>query len=652
MEKILNNPILDKNLACIIQYNPKLVEDLISITALTNSISLIETDLKEPNMVLNGLLLHSQQGAEIEAKNIFSKVKNTPTTIHIVFGIGLGYLFQEFCQHSKGQVIVFEPNLEILRATLDIVDFSKELSQGNVKVVTNIDDFKQVFLSVYGYKYDANFSFLNSYKQMYQDNINDLVSHMELISGINISHFNTLKLFVANSIFMLLENLSYTLKETPLIEVKDAYKGKTALIVSAGPSLDNNIEAIKKNRDKFVIFCVGTALKALAAEGIKADFLNVIEVNDVSGQVKGVDLSDVNLILEPYTHNIFHQKETKNKFIFPTKSSHANNYWARLTGVDTSPYEAYGTVSYEALCSAKMLGFKKIILVGQDLAFINNQCYSKNSSYSDLKCEVNPETNKVEVKIGNYESYVESLKSEKNLYTPEVYERITNNKIKNITDTLFYVKGVTGEMLPSQGNYATFIEYFREFALNNKDLDLINASMIGANIEGFKNIPFEEAVADVEPIKDNIFLVEKHYEYDKNKILSNLDKEKTIFEEILKEFAKVDEYIFKYEREFARRRVMNEVTNKYFKLMLELYDKITNIYGIKSDIYQALAFNEEIELQYLIKNTEVVTLDSIAQAYTQLKNYYYMVGTKIKKVITKIDEQKGIIIESINSESN
>lgn len=651
MEKILNNPILDKNLACIMQYNPKLVEDLASITALTNKISIIETELKEPNMVFNGLPLHSQQGAEAEAKNIFNKIKNTPTTVHIVFGIGLGYLFQEFCQHSKGQVIVYEPNIEILRATLDIVDFSNELSQKNVKIVSNIDDFKQVFLNIYGYKFDANFSFLNSYRQMYQEKIDELVSQMEIISGINISHFNTLKLFVANSILMLLDNLSYTLNETPLIEIKDTFKGKTALIVSAGPSLDSCIETIKKNRNKFIIFCVGTALKSLATEEIQPDFLNVIEVNDVSSQIKGIDLSDVNMIIEPYTHKVFHERKTKNTFLFPTNSSHANNYWARLTETDISPYIAHGTVSYEALYSAKMLGFRKIILVGQDLAFVNNQCYSKNSAYSDLKYEINPETNKAEIKLENYDSYIESLKSEKYVLAPEVYSSHTDFKVRNLNETLIYVKGITGEMIPTQGNYATFIEHFRDFALNNKDLDLINASMIGANIEGFKNMPIEEALKDVEPIKEKVKFSGKLAKYDKKKVLLNLDREKTLMEEILKEFAKVDEYIFKYEREFQRRKVMTPETNKYFKLMLELYDKIANSHGVKSDIYQALAFNEDIEVKYIMNKTEVVTIDSISEAYICLKNYYYLVGTKIKKVIDKLNEQREIIIESINSES-
>ncbi len=72
------NPILDKNFSAISKYNRKLSQDLLHLPYLTNSIKLIETNLKEPNVAYNGLILHSQDGAELEAKNIFSKNKNNP----------------------------------------------------------------------------------------------------------------------------------------------------------------------------------------------------------------------------------------------------------------------------------------------------------------------------------------------------------------------------------------------------------------------------------------------------------------------------------------------------------------------------------------------------------------------------------------------
>lgn len=651
----MENPTLTKNLECIERYNPKLKEDLLNMESLTSSFELVETKLNEPNLIYNGIPLHSPEGAEVEAKNIFNSNKNTPSSLHVIFGIGLGHLFKEFCEHSKGTVLVYEPNLEILRVTLELVDFSHELLQNNVIITSDLDTFKNFCLTRYSYNANASFIFLNSYRNIYEKELNEIVGQVEVITGICMSTYNTLKHSIALSSFTMVENISETLNETPLLEIKDSFRGKekgpAALIVSAGPTLDANIETIKKNRDKVVIFCVGTALKALVKNGIYPDFLNVIEVNDCSGQIKDINLSNVNMILEPYTHKTFHQAKAKKKFLFPTNSSHANYSWSEITGVDISDYTAKGTVSYEAITSAKILGFTKIILVGQDLAYVNNQCYSKDSAYSELAYEVNSKTNQIEIKIKDKEKYVDSLIPKTIGINETQYRNFADYKIQNLNDTLYYVKGITGEMLPTQGGYATFIEHFREFASQNQDLDLINTSMIGAEIEGFKNIPLEKALSDVEPIREKADISSKAYPYNKERILKKLDDELTLLKNAFKDFEKAQEYIFKYEREFRRSKTTNEETGRYFKLLLSLYIKICEEYKSQSKLFYAISYAEDIDVEFALKETEVVDIPSILTVYELLKRYYNFAGQKLVGNIKLMEKQKEILIEGSNTES-
>lgn len=644
------NPILEKNLECIGRYNPKLKELLNNLKSLDNSFEVVETELKEPNIIYNGVSLHSPKGAEAEAKRIFESTPNTPSSMHVVFGMGLGFLFQEFCKNSKGVVIVYEPNLEILRVTLELVDFTKELSQKNIFVASDMDSFKNLFMIKFSYGANSTFVFLSSYKQLYESEISKVFTQIELITGICKADYNTVKASVAASINMMFENLPYTLEQTPLNELKDRYKGKTALIVSAGPSLDLNIETIKKHRKKVVIFCVGTAMKALIKNGITPDFLNLMEVHDCSGQVDGLDLTGVNLILEPYTHTAIHKLKTKRKFSFAASSSPANICWSKLTGVDISPYTAKGSVSYEALYCAKILGFSRIILVGQDLAYVNNQCYSKDSAYSELAYDINPETNQVEVKIKDYENYIDSLlPTDLNGLTKQNYRDFASYKLNNLNTTMYYVDGIRGDKLPTQGGYATFIEHFREFAAEHGYLELINSSMIGANIQGFNNVPLEEALTFDTPIEIKPdFSLNKHF-YDNKKVLENLTREEALLKKILKEFEPAAEYIYKYEREFDRARTITKESNKYFKLLLALYDKIVKEYNTKSIAYGAIAFSEGVEMQYILKNTQTVDEESIKNVYEKMKNYFEIVGQKLTNTINIIEKQKGIIIESIDS---
>lgn len=649
------NPILDNNLKCIEKYNPKLKQDLLDLPYLTNKIDLIDTALKEPNLTFNDIPLHAQSGAEIEAQNIFNALNNSKTAMHIVYGIGIGHLFKEFCERAKGLVFLYEPNLEILRVTLELVDFTKELSQPNIMVFSDIPTFKEKFIENYQYKGEVTFTALESYRNNFGKELDDTLKKIEIIMGTCVSEYNTVKLAGVRSISMTLDNLIYTLEGTPLNEFKDIYKGKTALIVSAGPSLDANIETIKKNRDKVVIFCVGTAFKALASNDIKPDFLNLIEINDISSQVKDFDLSDINLVLEPYTNTSIYQLKVKKQLLFPSNTAHANKYWANLTGVDISPYIGRGTVSYEALYSAKILGCKKIILVGQDLAYTNNQCYSNSAAYSNLIFEVNPETGKPKFKVKDNEKYIQSiLPIDKNSST---YKWLQNNsefyaehRTKELNDTLCFVKGISGEMLPTQAGYATFIEHFREFAyLNKKELELINTSMVGAQIDGFENIPLEKALENATNIEK--LELSESYKYDKKKILENLDKDQEILKNILQEFSKTPKYIYKYEREVKKAKTITFEANKYFKNLLSLYDKITVENYNSNPLYQILSFNEHIEVDYALKETQEVTIDRIQLVYSLLKPYFEEIEKKALTVIEKINQKKEIISESINSES-
>jgi hypothetical protein len=81
--------------------------------------------------------------------------------------------------------------------------------------------------------------------------------------------------------------------------LKDYYKGKPAVIISAGPSLNKNIDLVEKNRDKFVVFCVSTALKAAVKHNIIPDFVCFIEyLPDSSRFIDDEVAKQTNIILQ------------------------------------------------------------------------------------------------------------------------------------------------------------------------------------------------------------------------------------------------------------------------------------------------------------------------------------------------------------------
>lgn len=683
------NPILDKNLECISKYNPKLKEKLLNLSELTTNIELIETELKEPNLLYDGVPLHSQQGADAEIEHAFDNISNTKMSRHIVFGLGLGYLFKECCEKSKGIVFLYEPNLEILRVTLEIVDFSKELSQKNVFVFSDMKLFEKFYTEMAKYKINTGFFALNSYRNiLYADKINEIMNEFrEIMCASNGQKIET-KILVRPLIKGVLTNIKETTKAVPLQELGKIYQGKTALIVSAGPTLDSNIETIKKNRDKVIIFCVGQALKALNSKGIKPDFLAILEYKDCTNQVKGVDLSDINLIVAPYTHYFTYLLDVKKKFLFPAQDASATEFWSSFTGYDFSSYDVKGTVSYMAMASAQMLGCSKIILVGQDLAYINNQCYSKGSAYAGLVFETDSKTQEIKFKIEDEEKYAESCSS---MFEGKVNGSLlsysgkdfANGKLSGTQLNLDYIKGITGDMLPTLSGYGLFVDYFNEFAEEHKELNLINTSLVGAQIDGFKNISLEKALEN-----DSVFdrvdasKVPVSFKYNEKKILQKLEEYSKILKVALSDLKKGECIVTELENILEEKNLLTDEALKIEAEIKKLFNITTNIPSTKSSLvayeeyikaqcleyseilnlklkciqnvvpiylkikqeqqsvfYKTLAYSEDLEVQFILEDAEELTPTEIIITYSALKDYFYNVRKECSVAIAIIDKQ-------------
>ena len=286
------------------------------------------------NLKYKGIYLHNRENPVLEAQSIFSGTTNEPVSICFIYGIGLGYLFQVASLNSKGTVILYEPDLDLLKTVFNLVDFSKDLSKPNV-FLTN--DFKKACSIIHSKSGMKNFPYmlsLPSQREMDSVGFDSLVKSLrDTIGSYFLDLIYTKEKFYP-TLWMLLYNIPNLINETPLIKVKDVCKGKTAVIVSAGPTLDRDIEILKKYRDKFVLFTVGTALKTLTEHNIKPDFVCVIESFNSSPQLEGVDLSDVYFITEPYSHGFLRKFNFKKIFSHISANNPVNHLWSEICGED------------------------------------------------------------------------------------------------------------------------------------------------------------------------------------------------------------------------------------------------------------------------------------------------------------------------------
>lgn len=643
-----NNPILDANLACIARYNPNLKYQIMQIESLKNDISFNETILHEPNLLYNGKHLHSNYGAESEAKEIFEKVQNNPLMLHVLYGFGLGYLFQEFALNSQGLVFVYEPDIEILAATLEVVDFSKELSKKNIFVFTDYEQFRQCYLENYMYNSSTTITFVPAYKEVFAEDLTNFAQNLNFVMGSAIIDNNYVKNKLVAAVKSVCNNIDSLVSEPPLGVYENIYAGKTALVVSAGPSLDKNIEVIKKYRDNVIIFAVGQATRALMNSEITPDFIGLVEAGNQMSQIEGLDTSDINLILEPLTFNALHKTNFKNKILYPSKNSIPNLIWTSMANIDPSKYISSGTVSYMMMFSAMVLGCKDIILVGQDLAFLDGKCYSNISQHNGLTYKIDENLNKAIVKVEDMDKFINSFISKESNLTDEKKIEIAQQRIEHINKNLYSVVGIKGNQLITTLDYASFIKQFEKFALDYGDnINLYNTSLEGAKINGFENIPLENLIQHKPKLK-RIDLT-SDFEYDLESISKNIQFEITALDEISKMIFGAKTLIANYDKEYSHRNTVTETGLKYFKQLMMLYIDLTETYCSKNRLFTMLQRSCQQELNYAMKINSDNSTESINIVYNKLKSYMSSLYNNIEEIKNTLGTKRKHLNEMLDS---
>ena len=587
--------IFEKNINALASKDKELASKLVS-HIVTDLPQLVQTN-GFYNLVYKNIHLHNPENPLQEALEIFSQAQNEPVSIPLVYGLGLGYLFQVASQKSAGTVILYEPDLNILKIAFTFVDFSGDILKNNVFIASTLEKAGEYIYKKSNTKNIPLMLSTMAYRNLDEDKFNNLVAELQRMVG---SYGMDLR-YTRQKFYPLLRkmimNMPSFVHEIPLAEFKDFYRGKTGVVVSAGPSLDRNIETIKKYRANIVLFVVGTAMKTIAKHDITPDFLCIIEANDCSKQIAGLDLSGVNFITEPFSHPNLRSFRFKKTYTHISANQPVNFFWKDIAGINIEEYWSKGTVSYAALNCARILGCSRIVLVGQDLAYIEGQCYSKESAYKDLVCSFNKESNKWEITAKDFDNFCASLSN-----SPDSEARIKTAKkrLQDLNNSLYYVKGIRGDMIPTESVYAAFIRPLKEFAEHFNDREYINTSLLGAQIDGYKNMPLEEALKGTSPIE--------------NRELVSKTAEVKIHEG--------EAFVKSLKNELKRHRAVNQEILKSLKKLSMNYYELSNVFAKQNLLFDFITTAERIDLDYEMKMLKEFTPDTVGNITEKISIYY------------------------------
>ncbi|ECL2760378.1 motility associated factor glycosyltransferase family protein, partial [Campylobacter coli] len=393
------------------------------------------------------------------------------------------------------------------------------------------------------------------------------------------------------------------LESIPFQRILSQRKNKfdNAIVVSAGPSLAKQLPLLKACQDKAVIFCADGALSMLEKEGIIPDYVTNLDCRDLAMKFfqNKENLKQSIIALECATHpNVVHSLRAENCMIVLRNKALYQRFNLNDFGyIDTGTH-----VSHFSYTLALALGFKNIIMIGQDLAFDEEgNSHSKGFSYGEQF---------------SGEKTVPTLKAQAYAGKGEVLTHITWN------------------------DYRIKLEYL--FACNDQKAKFYNATEGGARINFTEELSFKECY-------EKLLTKEKpKFELPKSLTKNRSDKLLVKFKEkIQKDQENAKRFL---DDALALKQILENILSKDFILPLEFLEKVyQNIENfnhsldedefIQDGILKAVMYERGLKISLVYKEN-IVDNASFITAY--IKAYHEW----LLYFMEKLEQRINIIIDS------
>lgn len=515
-----------------------------------NKIEMINSVNKCPTLMLKKdndfICIHSRYNPIEEAELIIKEYEAVMQNYkHILFvGVGLGYIIEAFTKlYSNKEFSIYEPIEDTFNKYISLKKIeNKNLT--NLCVGQNKEEIAQFLNNVLQQtEKGLLFLYLPSYKRLFpkeydffSGELNLAVKRKRALLATNASFQ---KNWVSNSIY----NFKTTLNTPDIfIENPDRFKGKTGIIVAAGPSLDFEIENLKyiKQNNMAFIFSVSSATNAMIKNNIEPHA--VLSYDPGQGNMIGVfrKIIDENDDKFPLIFGTSIYSDIVKEYRGPmahmiTEQDTISQYY--LQNTDGKKFEKVNDAPSIAVLALELLyklGCSKIILVGQNLSYYKGQNYS-----SDMDKERNI----------NIDLNSNSIIKLKDVYGNEVESSIT--------------------YISAKEQMEAYIKIF------NKKIEIINTTKYGAAIEGttFKNL---DEIIEEDLKKDDIdvnFYHQKNTDYDIEYLKSKQEAMNKNYKEYNSIIKDIESTLYKMTT-VVRNNNFKQLEHSYSSLNI-LYNKLT-----------------------------------------------------------------------------
>ncbi|EJV0339251.1 motility associated factor glycosyltransferase family protein [Campylobacter coli] len=448
-----------------------------------------------------------------------------------IYGIGNALLIKNLAKHYK-HLFIFESEIELFILALSVIDLSEELKVYKVVLfdcvakdleiqIAMIFDQQSIleYLSLYEMFISSHY-----YLKYYETSILSLNELCIKSASVAIRNADITCFLPLLTHGQFLQNIPFMLESIPFQRILSERKNKfeNAIVVSAGPSLAKQLPLLKAYQEKAVIFCADGALSMLEKKGIVPDYVTNLDFTDLAMKFFQNKENKTSLnVLSCATHPSLVCLLDNKSVILRDDPLYQRFNLNDFGYIDTGTH-----VSHFSYTLALALGFKNIIMIGQDLAF--DEEGNSHSKGFDFGEKFSGEENIDKLKVPAYGG------------KGEVLTHITWN------------------------DYRIKLEYL--FACNDQKAKFYNATEGGARINFTEELSFKECC-------EKLLTKEKpKFEFPKSLTKNRSDKLLVKFKEkIQKDQDNAKRFL---DDALALKQILENILSKDFLLPLEFLEKV------------------------------------------------------------------------------
>jgi hypothetical protein len=393
MADLPQNAVFEANLRALARTEPALVERLRAVEPA--DVTWLDSKAGPLSATINhngrSLALASKYDPAAEAAKLNEAVDFAKHAAVVVLGMGIGHHVIELAKKARLDVVlvIFEPNLALLRAVLERVDHTSWLGRPTIfladtaldrgGLVARLEKFAGVITQ------GTVIVTHPPARQMWPAEVNQFSQMVTDALAFCRTNVATSLVNAARTVSNLTMNVGWYAAGNNTNELFNAAKGYPAICVGAGPSLARNVDLLRDPavRKNVVIITAQTTLKPLLQRGIRPDFVTALDYSEISKRFyEGLpDLPDVTLVAEAKAH-----PTVLNNFPGPVRVTN-NAFLDRFIGDmqrPIIPIRAGATVAHLSLYLAQHLGCDPIMMIGQDLGFSDGLYYCPGTAIHEV----------------------------------------------------------------------------------------------------------------------------------------------------------------------------------------------------------------------------------------------------------------------------